>query len=377
MKERICIIGDGLTGLTTALVLSSLNIKVNLVAPNFNKKFKDKRTTAISSSNYGFLLKFLNKKDSKFFWPSDQINLYHELPTGHKHFMNFQNDNKNLLYTIENSKLRQLLIKKIKENKKIKVFRKEIKKIDTDNSTVLLKQKLNYDIILLCLGKNSPIIKNLFGTRSVYKNLKEHAFTTTVKHSSNISTASQYFLKEGPLAILPLSKNKFSLIWSINSNFNLKNIEKILKNKLKIILNTENKFTFSKLSFFPISFKFNINSLKKNILVLGEGSYNVHPIAGQGYNLILRDVKTLCTEIEKNLSYGIQLKNSQVLNNFVRLRKPENFLFGFGINFINTFFKYNEITQPVKNLILKDINKFKFLKDLSLNLSNKGIFYKS
>ena len=71
--------------------------------------------------------------------------------------------------------------------------------------------------------------------------------------------------------------------------------------------------------------------------MLGEGSYNVHPIAGQGYNLILRDVKTLCKEIQKNLSYGIQLKNSQVLNNFVRLRKPENFLFGFGINFINTF----------------------------------------
>ena len=76
MKERICIAGDGLTGLTAALVLGTLNIKVNLVGPNFNKKFKDNRTTAISSSNYEFLLKFLNKNDAKFFWPSFHFVMY-------------------------------------------------------------------------------------------------------------------------------------------------------------------------------------------------------------------------------------------------------------------------------------------------------------
>ena len=70
----------------------------------------------------------------------------------------------------------------------------------------------------------------------------------------------------------------------------------------------------------------------------------------------------------------MQLKNSQILNNFTNIRKPENFLFGIGVNFINKFFKHNEITQPIKSIILRDINKFKFLKDLGLNLSNKGIF---
>ena len=114
---------------------------------------------------------------------------------------------------------------------------------------------------------------------------------------------------------------------------------------------------------------------KKNILILGEGSYSVHPIAGQGYNLILRDIKTLNKEIKNLLSIGMQLKDSQIFNNFVSLRKPENFLFGIGIDFINKFFSDNKIAAPVKNLILRDINKFKFLEDLSLNLSNKGIFY--
>jgi len=376
MKQKICIIGDGLTGLTAALILSDLNITIHLIAPNLNNKLKDNRTTAISSSNYDFLLKFLEKKSSKLFWPSTQIDLYHELSAGYKHFMNFQNNGKNLMYIFENSKLKKLLIKKIKNNKKIKIFRKEINQIDINNSAVLFQKKnFFYDSIFLCVGKKSKIVKNLTGRRSVYENMKDIAFTTIVKHNSKIINTRQYFLKEGPLAILPISKKQFSLVWSINKNYNLENTDSLIRKKLKIILNSDKKVSFSKVNFFPISFKFNINCLKKNVLVLGEGSYNIHPIAGQGYNLISRDIKTLYTEIGKYLSNGMQLKDSQVLNNFVNIRKPENFLFVLGINFLNRFFRHNKITQPIKNIILRDINKFKFLKDLSLNLSNKGIFY--
>ena len=160
----------------------------------------------------------------------------------------------------------------------------------------------------------------------------------------------------------------------MNNKHNLQYIEGHIRQKLKQILKSAKNFSFSKINFFPISFKFNVNFLKKNVLVLGEGAYNIHPIAGQGYNLILRDIITLHREIDDYLSNGMQLKNSQILNNFSDSRKPENFLFGIGINFINNFFKYNEITQPIKSIILRDINRFKFLKDVGLNLSNKGIF---
>ena len=109
---------------------------------------------------------------------------------------------------------------------------------------------------------------------------------------------------------------------------------------------------------------------------MGESSYNIHPIAGQGYNLILRDIETLYKEMNKNLENGIQIKDSKAFQNFVNLRKPENLLFGIGISAINRFFTYNQYTQPLKDLILKDINKFKFLKDVGLNLSNNGIYTK-
>ena len=376
MKQKICIVGGGLAGLTTALMLGDLNIEIHLIVPNLDKQPKDDRTTAISSSNYNFLLKFLGGKNINLFWPSAQIDLYHELSSEYKHFMNLQNDEKNLMYIFQNSKLKKLIIKKIKNNKKIKIFNNKIKKIEANNSNIVFgKNKFSYDAILLCLGKNSKIIEGLIKPRHVHKDSGEIALTTLVKHKSKIINARQYFLKDGPLAILPINEKAFSLVWSVGKNFNLENVDNIIKNKLKIILKTDKDFSFSKINFFPVSFKFNTNFFKKNILVLGEGSYNIHPIAGQGYNLILRDIKALHKEIKKYLSCGMQLKDSRVLNNFAVKRKPENLLFGFGISLISGFFKHNKVTQPIKNVILKDINKFKFLKNFSINLSNKGFFY--
>ncbi len=99
------------------------------------------------------------------------------------------------------------------------------------------------------------------------------------------------------------------------------------------------------------------------------------------YKLIKKDnldavLGTRFSDMSKIKDYPkIKLILNRIFNNFVSIRKPENFLFGIGIDFINRFFSDNKITTPVKNLILRDINKFKFLKNLSLNLSNKGIFY--
>ena len=54
-KQRICIIGNGLSGLTSAIVLNNLpNIEVHLISRKLHKK-EDKRTTAISESNFNFL----------------------------------------------------------------------------------------------------------------------------------------------------------------------------------------------------------------------------------------------------------------------------------------------------------------------------------
>ena len=374
-KHKICVIGDGLSGLTAALVLSKLDIELDFVTKNKNKKNNDPRVTAISPSNYNFLLQYLDTKDEKLFWMCKNINLFYEKLDQLYNFLNFKENKKSLLYIIKNNDLKKILIKKIKTKKNIKILNNEVKKVDTKNSSILFANKTKeYDLILLCVGRNSRIISEFIGKRYIQKDEKEIALTSFVNHNLEICNPRQYFLKEGPLAILPVNKKNFSFVWSISNKFKNENIKELVHQKLKKLLGTKTKINFNKIFSFPISFKINSNFSKNNFLVLGDGSYNVHPVAGQGFNLIIRDIMKLFQYIENNQSLGLPIKDSAIIKKFVSSRKPENLLFGLGISLTNIFFKQNKITSPLKDFILKDLNKFNFLKEMSIKISDKGIF---
>ena len=122
-KHRICIVGDGLSGLMAALALNKLeNLEVYLISRK-NKHFKDKRTTAISVSNYEFFNEVIDKFDKKLFWPSKKIDLFYETKDQNMNFLKFNEDSKNLMYVFENDKIKEILIKEIKK-KKSKLFKK-------------------------------------------------------------------------------------------------------------------------------------------------------------------------------------------------------------------------------------------------------------
>ena len=375
VKQKICIIGNGLTGLTAALILGKLNLEVHLIAAPGRAKKKDIRTTAISDSNYKSIINLIGKKYSKIFFESKEIDLYKEYSGEIKHFMNLSNKNESLMFLFQNEILKKLIQKKINTYKNLKIYYKRVSKVEVENNKVFFaNKKIGYDAIFVCTGSKSEIVKNIFGDRFIESKTNEIAFTSIVDHTSNIVNAKQFFLKEGPMAILPLNKNRFSFVWSVNSKFKNHNPTPLVTKKLKEVLKLKNDFVISKIDYFPISFKFRSNFNKKNILVLGEGSYNVHPVAGQGFNLILRDVLYLNSKISEYVKNGIQIKDSLFIDEYLEQRKPESLLFGLAINFLNNFFKFNKITEPMKKIILKDINKLNILKNISLRVSNKGIF---
>ena len=122
-KQRICIVGDGLSGLMTALALNKIEgLEVHLISKK-NKHSKDKRTTAISASNHAFINQVLDKLDKKLFWPSKKIDLFYEKKDQKLNFLNFNEDSKNLMYVFENDKIKEILIKEIKK-KKLKHLKK-------------------------------------------------------------------------------------------------------------------------------------------------------------------------------------------------------------------------------------------------------------
>ena len=109
-RQTICIIGAGLTGLITALTLSKLNLKIDLISDDIQKNINTNRTTAISQENYNYLkkLKFFDFSN-KDFWPCMKMKLYSENKS--KKFAELfeldsdENNKKKIFYMMDNSKI--------------------------------------------------------------------------------------------------------------------------------------------------------------------------------------------------------------------------------------------------------------------------------
>ena len=361
-KQRICIVGDGLSGLMAALALNKLEgLEVYLISKK-NNHSKDKRTTAISASNYKFFNEVIDKLDKKLFWPSKKIDLFYETKDQNINFLNFNEDRNNLMYVFENNKIREILIKEIK-NKKIKILQKNINE---------QKDLDGYDMKVLCLGRSSKIYNSIIDKRSLDKDYKEIAITCYVKHNlKNLNTA-QYFLKDGPLAILPFSKNNFSFVWSVNKDFPKKDINAVVKSKICEVLKTK-KIQISNQQSYPLTLNLKRTYYKNDILILGEGLHTVHPVAGQGFNLVLRDINKLQKIIKYYTELGMSLKSTSALEEFTNNRRSENIITGIGIDLTHNFFKQNKLLDPFKETILKNISKNNTLKRISKFISNQGL----
>tara|TARA_B110000438_G_C15692343_1_gene597338 strand:- start:383 stop:1108 length:726 start_codon:yes stop_codon:yes gene_type:complete len=237
------------------------------------------------------------------------------------------------------------------------------------------KKIFYYDLIILCLGSRSSLYNNITKNRSISKDYKEISITGYVKHNSKILNPSQYFLKEGPMAVLPFKKNLFSFVWSVDKNFyelNQKNLDKIISIKLKEILDKKIIFKIVNVQSFPVFLNLSTKYFKNNVLILGEGLHSIHPIAGQGFNLVIRDVKKIYELLKENLNLGLSVKNSLILKDFYKARNAENTLFGIGVDATNSFFKHNKIFEPVKNVILNNVKNSGSIKKFSQMLANKG-----
>ena len=218
--------------------------------------------------------------------------------------------------------------------------------------------------------------EKIVNLRSIKKDYKEISLTGHIKHKLKDLKTSQFFLKEGPLAILPFSKNQFSFIWSLDNSFyklNSKKIKNLIINKIANILKITQGIKITNFQSYPI----NLNLMRKyhneNILILGEGLHTIHPVAGQGFNLVLRDIKKLKEILQYYLDLGISLKSSYALKDFHSQRKPENILFGIGIDATHKFFKKNRYLDPFKEIIIKNISKNNMLKKISKLISNQGL----
>ena len=111
----------------------------------------------------------------------------------------------------------------------------------------------------------------------------------------------------------------------------------------------------------------------KNILAFGDMLHRVHPLAGQGFNMTIRDLKILTKIIEEKIELGMQL-DSLIFDEFEKKTKDKNFVFSKAIDLIYESFNLDKKVQNKSfSKILKNIGKNKNLNNYFIKLADTGM----
>ena len=228
----------------------------------------------------------------------------------------------------------------------------------------------DYSLIINC-DSNTGISKKFF-FKKIKKNYESFAKTAVITHKkikNNIAT--QIFTKRGPLAFLPLSETQTSIVYSIH---NSKSEEKENFNNLINFYNS--KYKIKKISTIN---KFELNSFllrsyyHKNILAFGDLLHRIHPLAGQGFNMTIRDVNVFINVIKNKIDLGLPI-DSSVNYEFEKNLKHKNYIFSNSIDFVQEFFNFErKLNNNVLSKSLKILGKNSYINKLFTKVADKGI----
>jgi len=383
MKEintDVLIVGSGLVGLVAAHCLLSLKYNVVIVdKKNFadtKSNLQDTRTVAISEGSKQFLenLSLWNAL-KKYAEPIKKIKVFDRSSVNKIFFENAEKDQK-LGYVIENSKFSKILINKFSNKSIVKLYESEVIKIIANNKlsqTYLRNQKINSKLIIAADGKNSAVRK-ILGNKIYKKNYSERALVLNFFHEKSLkNTAYEIFYKTGPLAVLPMkSFNNFfqsSIIWS-NKNAFVKNMVNCDKKFIaNIIYEKVGKITgkiikINSKQSFPLSAHINETFINKRLIYIGDSAHSIHPIAGQGWNLGVKDIKNLNSICKKLGSKKLEIGNDLFCKKYNELSYKNAFQLYQITDKLNSHFKIeSSLYRMLSNRGFKIIEKTSSLKE--------------
>lgn len=333
-KFDIIIAGGGMVGATAALALSQLPLKIAIVEPfkpalNASPSF-DQRAVALSASSVAIF------KSLKL-WPKIQslgcaITDIHISDQGHFGFtrLHASDYNMNALgQVIPLDQTGPILWQAMQTTKNIEIFcPANITSIDTNMDTCVNtspdksqanrigvgltdsdqnQQQISATLLLAADGTFSSIARmaSIETKRCAYN---QHAvianISTELAHNHR---AFERFTQHGPLALLPLTRNRMSLVWC-QSEHNLARVMAYDDEKFIQMLQKEFGYRLGQItkvgqrSEYPLSLHIPERVFNGRVLLLGNSAHTLHPIAGQGFNLGLRDIATLYDEIKRALN---------------------------------------------------------------------------
>jgi 2-octaprenyl-6-methoxyphenol hydroxylase len=197
----------------------------------------------------------------------------------------------------------------------------------------------------------------------------QSGIVATISHErDHEGRAIEHFLPSGPFALLPLPPggslgHRSSIVWSerkenvahvmeLHRDDAIEEIERRFGLELgKIALDTP-------LRAFPLSFGIARDFVGQRLALIGDAAHVIHPIAGQGLNLGLKDVAALAEVIVDAVRLGMDPGGADVLEDYQRARRFDTVAMGV-------------VTDGLNRLFSNDITPVRMIRDLGLGLVDR------
>ncbi len=338
-KRDLVILGGGLVGMTLALAAAHKGISSHVVdradPAELTAEGFDGRASAISTASWN-LFKNIGLAESlePFACPIARIAVSDQLKPGHIDFVPEPHEG-SLGRMFENRRLRLALYEAAARQPLI-AFHPRTDVIERErgphgvSATLADGRTLAGSLLVGAEGRRSPTREEA-GLALAQWDYRHRAIVSGLVHSApHQGTAWEIFYPAGPFALLPMrddegGNHRSALVWTVAE----KDAAGMLKLGDRAFLAEASKrmgdilgtvVSAGPRASWPLSFQHTVRIVSDRLALVGDAAHGIHPIAGQGLNLGLRDVGALVEVIADGMRLGLEAGDAQVLARYERWR---------------------------------------------------------
>jgi 2-octaprenyl-6-methoxyphenol hydroxylase len=218
-------------------------------------------------------------------------------------------------------------------------------------------------LLVACDGAKSPIREEA-GISWITWAYRQSGIVATIGHDEpHHGRAEEHFLPSGPFAILPLKGNRASIVWTEETD---RANALVARSEFEIHDEIERRFglhlgqikLLSKPRAYPLGFGIAREFGKGRLALAGDAAHIIHPIAGQGLNMGLRDAAALAEAIVESVSLGLEAGSPGVIESYDHARRADTVAMG-------------AVTDVLNRLFANDVMPIRLLRDFGLGLVNR------
>lgn len=276
-------------------------------------------------------------------------------------------------FMVEDRHLRRAFLAKIAKDDRITHVTPETviaQSVDHAGETISLAsgKSIRTRLLIGCDGRRSGVAERA-GIRRSFKDYGQTALVAAIGHElPHNGIAHQFFMPAGPLAILPLTGNRSSIVWAethsraaelsaLSDDAFIEALRPAFGDFLGDIHVTGARFSY------PLNLTLADRLVGNRLVLVGDAAHGVHPIAGQGLNLGLRDVGALAQVLVDARRRGEDIGTDAVLARYAEWRRFDTTTLAMATNTFNDLFSNdNPILRAGRDIGMGLVNAFPSLR---------------